>query len=182
MNEKSVLLHVCCAPCSLYCIKVLQELGQDVHLFWYNPNIHPYTEYVKRFDEVKKLAETSMLPLLAHDEYALEEFLRKAAFHEDERCISCYLMRLDETARMAAQLEIPAFTTSLLYSKFQKHELIRATGEEAARKYGVKFLYHDFREGWRYGVDTSKEMGMYRQQYCGCIYSEKDRYLPRKQK
>ncbi len=180
MNEQSVLLHVCCAPCSLYCIHVLQEMMADIHLFWYNPNIHPYIEYTKRYDEVKKHAERVLLPLIAHDDYALEEFLRTVVYHEDERCEACYVMRLEETARTAKQLHIASFTTTLLYSRYQKHERIRSVGEDAARRHGVRFLYHDFREGWRYGVDTSKEMGMYRQQYCGCIYSEKDRYLPKR--
>jgi len=177
MTDKDILLHICCAPCSLYCIKTLREEGMSIHGFWYNPNIHPYTEYMKRYEEVIRYMSSESLPLVSHDDYALEDFLRKCAYHETERCSACYEIRMEEAARYALEAGFSMFTTSLLYSKFQNHDLIRKTGEQAAEKFGIQFYYRDFREGWRYGVDTSKSMDMYRQQYCGCIYSEKDRYI-----
>jgi len=102
--------------------------------------------------------------------------LRGVAFREADRCLHCYDIRLRFTAMMAKRGAFAAFSTTLLYSKFQKHEIIKGIGESLAREFGVPFYYQDFREGWKEGVRISKEMGMYRQPYCGCIYSEKERY------
>lgn len=117
------------------------------------------------------------IPLILKDEYNLDEFLRKAAFRENDRCRMCYFDRLKYTAIIARKGNFDFFTTTLLYSKFQKHELIKEIGESLAKEYGVEFYYEDFREYWKEGIELSKEREMYRQQYCGCIYSERDRYL-----
>jgi predicted adenine nucleotide alpha hydrolase (AANH) superfamily ATPase len=119
----------------------------------------------------------SGIDFVCRDDYALEQFLAAVAAHPDLRCHYCYFSRLDETARKAAELGFDAFTTSLLYSRYQNHDHIIAAAERAAERNGITFHYEDFRPGWQEGIRLSKEMGLYRQQYCGCIYSEKERYL-----
>ena len=171
-----VLLHVCCAPCMLYPLKILQGEGKEVFAFWYNPNIHPYTEYQKRRDCVRSTAESLGVRLIERDEYPLEEFLQMIAFREGKRCFLCHQLRLTATAQVAKKGRFNLFTTTLLYSKFQPHMMIKELGEGLAKRYGPRFLYRDFREGWKEGIEESKKMGLYRQQYCGCIYSEYERY------
>ena len=172
-----LLVHICCVPCFAAPYFHLKEEGHEIHGFWYNHNIHPYTEYKKRLESLQEFADKEKFPLIVKDEYELEKFLRKAAFREQERCRSCYYERLKYAAIIAKKGNFDAFTTTLLYSKFQKHELIKEIGESLAKEYGIKFYYRDFREYWKEGIKISKEKEMYRQQYCGCIYSESDRYL-----
>jgi epoxyqueuosine reductase len=119
------------------------------------------------------------MPLLVRDDYDLEEFLANVAAAPGERCGYCYTSRLRVSAQVAAEQGFQAFTSSLLYSRYQRHDDIRTAGEQAGLEHGVPFLYQDFRPGWQEGIRTSKELGLYRQQYCGCVYSERDRYLPR---
>lgn len=147
--------------------------------FFYNPNIHPYQEYEKRLSAVKNHARATGLPLVIHGGYELERFLGRTLGAGAGRCEQCYRMRLDVAAAEAARLGIGVFTTSLLYSRRQKHDLIRGVAKEMAREHGVDFYYEDFRSGWREGIEKSKESGLYRQQYCGCIFSERERYQPR---
>ena len=173
-----VLLHVCCANCAIYPVKILRERNYRVTGLFYNPNIHPYQEYRRRLDAVREYASRVELAMVIREEYLMEEFLAQVATAPRNRCDFCYRSRLEETARTAAEKGFEAFSTSLLYSRYQQHDQIREFGEELARHHGVSFLYRDFRQGWREGIDTSKAMGLYRQQYCGCIYSEKDRYCP----
>jgi len=171
------LLHICCGPCSIYPVDYLREKGMDIHGYFYNPNIHPYTEYVKRMETLQKYAANIEMPLNCDDDYRLEEFLRKVVHRETTRCLGCYTLRLEEAARAAQKGGFDSFTTTLLVSPYQKHELIREIGLEYGQKYGVPFYYADFRPGYRQATVRSRELGMYRQQYCGCIYSEKDRYF-----
>jgi len=171
-----LLLHVCCAPCSTYTVTKLREQDIDVTGYFYNPNIHPYREFKKRLDTLKEFAETIELPLLTEDDYGLTEYLRKVVFHEKQRCSICYAMRLEKTAELAAETGADAFSSTLLYSRYQKHENIIATGKKMADKYGVAFYYEDFRQGWQEGIDRAIDMELYRQPYCGCIYSEQERY------
>jgi len=175
-----LLLHICCAPCSIFPVSVLRGQGIELTGFFYNPNIHPVTEYRKRLSALTEYAESIGLSLRIEDEYGLVPFLREVVFREENRCGYCYRMRLTRTAAFARRLGAEAFSTTLLYSVYQKHEEIRRIGEEAGRQEGVPFYYEDFRTGWREGVNRSRELGMYRQPYCGCIYSEMDRYLKRK--
>lgn len=172
------LLHICCAQCAVYPQQALRNAGHEVQGFFYNPNIHPYQEYQRRLDSVKMLPEKIGLKLLLDDSYDLEAFLRLVVFREDVRCRHCYFMRLEKTAQFAKRGKFDAFTTTLLVSPHQKHEVIRETGESLAEAYGLMFHYEDFRPGWPEGRALAKEYGFYRQQYCGCVYSEKDRYLP----
>ena len=172
-----LLVHICCAPCFIAPYFHLKEKGHEIHGFWYNHNIHPYTEYKKRLEALQEFAEKESFNLITKDEYELEKFLRKSAFREQERCRSCYYERLKYAAIIAKKGNFDFFTTTLLYSKFQKHDLIKEIGESLAKEYGIKFYYEDFREYWKEGIKLSQENQMYRQQYCGCIYSERDRYL-----
>ncbi|RLC50246.1 MAG: hypothetical protein DRI23_07485 [Candidatus Cloacimonadota bacterium] len=172
-----LLVHVCCAPCFAAPSQHLKEKGFDLHAFWFNPNIHPYQEYKKRLQTAQQFCEDENIPLILKDDYNLDDFLRKAAFRENDRCRMCYYDRLKYTAIIAKKGNFDFFTTTLLYSKFQKHDLIREIGESLAKEYGVEFYYEDFRRFWKEGIKLSKEREMYRQQYCGCIYSERDRYL-----
>ncbi len=171
-----LLLHTCCAPCSIYPVKVLKEMDMDIMGFFYRYNIHPFQECMKREETLKQYSESIELKVIYQTDYKIEKFLQSIVFREKERCRYCYYDRLKATALVAKKGKFEGFTTTLLYSKFQNHELIRQTGEALAKKYGLKFFYHDFREGWKLGIEESKRLKMYRQQYCGCIYSEKDRY------
>ena len=174
----NVLLHLCCANCAIYPVKVLREQNQQVVGFFFNHNIHPFQEYQRRLDTVRQYARMVQLEVRYNEEYLLEKFLAKVAENPTQRCDYCYSSRLEETARTAAEAGFDAFSTTLLYSRYQQHERIREFGENLAERYGLRFLYEDFRKGWRQGIDASKAMGLYRQQYCGCVYSEKDRYCP----
>lgn len=174
-----ILLHTCCGPCALFPLQQLRETGHEVTGFFYNHNIHPYQEYVRRRDAAVQMAEQESLPLIMRDDYDVEGFLANVAAAPDKRCSYCYASRLRATAQTAAQEGFEAFTASLLYSRYQKHDEIRALGEQLGAEYGVLFYYQDFRSGWQEGIRLSKERGLYRQQYCGCIYSEKERYMPR---
>lgn len=173
------LLHACCANCAIYPVKILREQGQDVTCYFFNPNIHPYLEFKRRLDTMKEYAEQTGLDVVYREEYLLETFLSKVAANPAGRCDYCYQSRLEETASYAAENGYDAFTSSLLYSRFQKHSAIREEGERLAQQFGIQFIYEDFRKGWNEGIAVSKSMGLYRQQYCGCIYSEYDRYAPR---
>jgi epoxyqueuosine reductase len=175
-----LLLHICCGPCAVYPVKELRAAGVDVTGFFYNHNIHPYTEYRLRRDAVKSFAEMVQLEVVYRDQYLLEEFLGNVAAEPQKRCAYCYRSRMEEAAKAAAESGFSHYSSTLLYSKYQNQELIRQFGEELGEQYGVAFHYDDFRRGWQEGIDLSKEMGLYRQKYCGCIYSEKDRYLKKK--
>ncbi len=171
-----ILLHLCCAPCTIYPLRVLREEGAQVQGYFYNPNIHPYQEFQHRLQTLDEYAAIVALPLTVHRSYDLEEFLRAVVYREKERCQFCYALRLQAAAHMARQLGCDAFSSTLLYSRYQQHDRIREIGTQIGQEVGIPFYYADFRQGWREGVDESKRLGLYRQQYCGCIYSEKDRY------
>ena len=172
----TVLLHTCCAPCSLSCIDPLRSEGIEPVAFWYNPNIHPFTEYRARRNCLREYAGTIDLPLIERDDYGLRPFVREVAEDIPGRCVKCYEMRFFEAARQAKEGGFDSFTSSLFISPYQNHELLKAVGEAMARKYGVEFLYRDFRPGFRAGQAKAREMGLYLQKYCGCIFSEEDRY------
>jgi len=174
-----ILLHTCCGPCTIYPLQTLRDEGLEVMGFFYRHNIHPYRECLRRQETLEAFAAREKLKLIVPPDYDMEGFLRNVAFREAERCRFCYHDRLSHTARLAREGRFEAFTTTLLYSKYQKHDLIRETGEAVARATGVPFYYRDFRAGWDVGVAVSRARGMYRQPYCGCIYSEKERYYRR---
>ncbi len=171
-----ILLHVCCGPCALYPLKILREQGHLVEGFFYNPNIHPYREFKRRITALREVAEQEGFTVKIDTGYGLKEYLRRVVFHEDNRCAICYDMRLEQAAARAAAGGFDAFTSTLLYSRYQNHKLIRQRGEQLGSAAGTGFYYEDFRTGWQEGIDRSLDMGIYRQPYCGCIYSEQERY------
>jgi predicted adenine nucleotide alpha hydrolase (AANH) superfamily ATPase len=171
-----LLLHICCAPCTIYPLDMLRKEEGQVKGVFFNPNIHPYLEYKKRLDTVREYTAREGLEVNLAEGYPIEDFLQKTAALGKDRCSYCYEVRLRRTAAEARKGFCDAFTTTLLYSRHQKHDLIRETGEAIAREMKVPFYYKDFRVGWEEGVRQSKEMGMYRQKYCGCVFSEKERF------
>ena len=173
---EQLLLHTCCAPCSVYCVDSLRAEGIEPVSFWYNPNIHPYQEYKVRRDTLVEYAASIGLPLVVHEDYGLREFVRAVAEDIGHRCRYCYTRRLEETVRYAAENGFSHFSTTLLVSPYQDHDGIRRTSEELAERYGVEFLYRDFRPDFRQGQAKARELGLYMQKYCGCVFSEEDRY------
>lgn len=171
-----ILLHMCCAPCSIYPVEKLKEKSWDILGFFYRHNIHPYTECIKRQQTLIDYTNQIDIRVIVQNDYQLEEFIRHIAFRELNRCEICYHERLKATAHVAKQEQFDYFSTTLLYSKFQNHDMIQSMGNAIGKSVGVRFFYEDFRKGWKYGVEQSKKRGMYRQQYCGCIFSEKERY------
>jgi len=144
--------------------------------FFYRHNIHPYTECLKRQETVQSYARDVDLRVIYQEGYDLEGFIQNVVYREEDRCNYCYHDRLRTTALLAKRGKFDYFSTTLLYSKFQKHDRVKSIGESVGRATGVPFFYEDFRTGWKDGVKTSRDMEMYRQPYCGCIYSEKERY------
>lgn len=177
MVYNKVLLHVCCANCVLYPWGQFEGEGMALTGYFFNPNIHPYQEHRRRLMALEGLSEGQGWEILYEEGYDLEGFMRQVVFREKERCRHCYRMRLDATARLARRGDFGGFSTTLLYSRYQAHDLIREVGEDVAQKHEISFIYRDFRTGWEEGVRKSRELGLYRQKYCGCIFSEKERYF-----
>ena len=184
-----VLLHICCGPCATFPVEELRGAGHEVIGFWYNPNVHPYQEYQRRLEAARSYAEQVGLELIVHDEYGLKEFVRAVAYREAQRCPVCYEMRLRRTAAVAKSGSFSAFTSTLLVSPHQQHETIREIGEQVAAEVGgeavevgVPLHYEDFRPGYRREYELSMKYGLYRQTYCGCIYSEYERFGPKRKK
>ena len=173
----NTLLHICCAPCANQCIEVLRTDGFQVTGYWYNPNIHPFTEYRARRNCLRDYAATIDLPLVEQDAYALRPFIREVAEDIGNRCVKCYEMRLFEAARTAKEKGFDSFTSSLFISPYQNHELMRDVAERAASEHGVEFLYRDFRPYFKAGQEKARELEFYMQKYCGCVFSEQERYL-----
>lgn len=174
--SKRLLLHNCCAPCTIHPLAVLRDEGWEVEGWFYNPNIHPYREWQHRRDTLAEYAKLVDLPVTWVEGYDLNEFLREALAAGPERCLSCYRRRLSAAAKAAREGGYDAFSTTLLVSPYQKHDEVRRLGEELARQEGVSFVYRDFRPGFRAAQAKAKELGLYRQPYCGCIFSERERY------
>lgn len=174
-----LLLHICCGPCAVFCLDAFRAEGAAVQGLFYNPNIHPLTEYARRLETLHSYAAAQDLPLRVEPGWPVEDFWLQALVEGSgpERCRHCYRLRLEKAARLCRELNLSRFSTTLLYSKYQRHEWVREEGERAAELYSVEFLYRDLRVGWSEGVRRSKELGMYRQRYCGCLLSERERYL-----
>ena len=171
-----ILLHCCCAPCSLSCLEPLKNEGVDITAFWFNPNIHPFKEYEARRDCLVEFMENEKIPLVVKEDYGLREFVKNVADDIDGRCVYCYSVRLEETAKYAKENGFDGFTSTLFSSLYQNHELMVKKANELAEKYGIEFYYRDFRPNFREGNQKAREMGLYLQKYCGCIFSEEDRY------
>ena len=150
------LLHVCCAPCANQCIDLLRGEGQELTAFWYNPNIHPFTEYRARRNCLRDYAGTIALPLVERDDYGLRPFVRAVAEDIEGRCVKCYEMRLFAAAEYAAQNGYDSFSSSLFISPYQNHELLKEVGERAADEFHVRFQYRDFRPLFRAGISRHR--------------------------
>lgn len=175
-----LLLHTCCAPCSVYCIDKLREENIEPTLYWYNPNIHPYMEYKARRDCLEEYSKMINVKAIFEDEYGLDEFCKEAVKDLKARCTNyCYPVRLRKTFEYAKANGYDTVSTTLLYSIYQNHEFIKSYAEKLSQEYGIDFLYRDFREGFWEGKKKAKELSLYLQKYCGCIFSEKDRYFDR---
>lgn len=184
VNVPRLLLHSCCAPCSTWCLKVLSEFFL-VTVFYYNPNIFPEEEYRMRVEEQERFL--SLFPTKhpvsfiegAYDTQRFYEMARGMEQMEEggERCFCCYELRLRETARMARERGFDYFTTTLSISPLKNAQKLNEIGEKLAEEYGVRYLYSDFKkkEGYKKSTEISKEYEMYRQYYCGCVYSKRDR-------
>lgn len=172
----NILLHICCAPCSIYPIEALRKEGHKVGGYFYNPNIHPYSEYLKRKAEVEKYAKETGLNVTYAD-YDLAEYLENIceAGAKDDRCPVCWWVRLKEAAKFAKENGFDAFTTTLLGSPYQDHDILKNICEEIAKNAEIAFHYADFRKGFNAARETAKAKGMYMQNYCGCLFSEKER-------
>ena len=176
-NKMKLLLHTCCAPCSVYCIEKLRSEGIEPTVYWYNPNIHPYMEYKARRDCLKEYTKSINVEAIFHEDYGLDEFCKNVVCDLKNRCINyCYKVRLEETVKYAKENGYDAFSTTLLVSIYQNHDAIKQIAEELAKKYNIEFVYRDFREGFREGQAKARELGLYMQKYCGCIFSEEIRY------
>ena len=197
----NLLLHTCCAPCSVYCIKSLRAEKIEPTLFWYNPNIHPYSEYKARRDCLKEYAKTKEVKLVLEDNYGLDEFVcgvladaknNEANANEADgtnndlqrvllnRCQNyCYPKRLRKVFEYARDHGYDTVSTTLLYSIYQQHDIIKDLMEHLSREFGIGFLYRDFREGWQEGQNEAREVGLYMQKYCGCVFSEEESMLGR---
>ncbi|HQD40680.1 MAG TPA: epoxyqueuosine reductase QueH [Bacillota bacterium] len=177
-----LLLHICCGPCATYPVNQLRTAGVEAIGYFYNPNIHPYREFKQRLAALQEYADAAQLNVIYNRSYDFEEFLRLVVFHEQDRCQYCYKFRLEQAARAAAELGCTHLTSTLLVSPYQKHDLIHRIGDAVAAKYGLEFYYEDWRGGFREGQQIAQNMGLYRQPYCGCIYSEAERYCRQKRK
>ena len=174
-----ILLHTCCGPCSIFPTMRLADEGHEFSLYYFNPNIHPYKEFKRRLNTLREYALLKKYTLIVDKNYLLEECVRGMLDEPTVRCAYCYRVRLEKTAIYAKENDFEAFSTSLLVSPYQKHDLIKLIAEEIAAKVGIPFYYEDYRNGYQEGVEVSKELEMYRQPYCGCVFSERDRYEKR---
>lgn len=175
----AVLLHTCCGPCLSGAWPALKRSGaDDILLFWENPNIHPHTEYHSRFESFKTMAGILHAEIRWGDiSYGLERYL--TALHGDfgpSRCSACFRMRLAATAARARQDGIESYSSTLLISPYQNHELLVAIGHEVGREHGVTFIDTDLRPAFTGTFSGARENGLYRQKYCGCIFSEHERF------
>ena len=183
-RDNGVLLHCCCGPCALYPLEALGREGFEIAGYFDNPNIHPYREFLARMEAYRTMAQRSNLLSVIEKNYGLAHFMGELNGRGEEvyqpeseaRCAVCYRMRMQKTAAACLETGLTMFSTTLLVSPYQRHDLIREIGETVASAHGLTFLYRDFRPGFRRGQAAAREMGLYLQGYCGCVFSEYARY------
>lgn len=180
-KRPKLLLQACCGPCSSYCLEYLSSYF-DITILYYNPNIYPATEYNRRLNELKeflnkipngdniKLKECRYEP----DEYYSAVKGLEQLGERSKRCYECYKLRMEETAKIAKQQNYDYFTTTLSISPYKDSKWINEIGESLDKKYNIKYLYADFKKknGYKRSIELSKMYNMYRQDYCGCVYSK----------
>ncbi len=174
----NILFHVCCGPCLIapYTQLENEQVTNNITAYWYNNNIHPYKEYQSRLKSLTEWTNHVGIPLIVEESYNPRQFMRRINCRENERCYLCYYFRLLKTVQKAKKDNYSSFSTTLLYSIYKKHDLIKQIGEQLAQQFGIDFYYRDFRNLWSKGKEMSIKAEMYRQKYCGCLYSEEDRY------
>lgn len=169
-----ILLHTCCAPCAIIPCEDLQG-DHALTLYWYNPNIHPASEYLLRREALAVFLSHYQLPVMDEKKYDLAEYLKKIALADGQRCAVCYEIRLGHCARRAKEEGFDAFATTVTYSPYQDHELVKSVGLGLSQKFQMEFYYKDWRPRYHEGREKCHALGLYRQKYCGCIYSEMER-------
>jgi hypothetical protein len=167
---------MCCSNCSIFPLQTFLLKDIEIKGLWFNPNIHPFTEYSKRLESLMRLQKIWGLDIEYIDDYPLDDFLSAVVRRKANRCSVCYSVRLKKTAAAARKMGLDGFTTSLLASPYQKFDMIITIGKEVGKQEGVPFFFEDLRQGWKRSRNLSIELGLYRQKYCGCIYSEMERY------
>lgn len=180
----SVLIHTCCAPCATYTVEHWRKLRLEISGYWFNPNIHPLAEHELRLTTLEGYARKIELPLIVTPGYPCDDYFKAVAGHEaqGERCQRCYLLRLGNAARSAKEQGFDAFSTTLLISPYQQHDVLKQIGEEVQERVGIRFLYEDLRPGYLQSRTMARELDLYRQKYCGCRYSEAEREEERRRK
>jgi predicted adenine nucleotide alpha hydrolase (AANH) superfamily ATPase len=185
IETKKLLLHACCGPCLIYPLNAFNgEKDLSVTVYYYNPNIHPSLEYLRRLDAISSYCASNETNLVI-GEYKPQQYFEMVnpdRIDLGDRCIECYRLRLCKAAEYAAGQGYDLFSTTLTVSPYQNHDAIMMVGRHAQEKYGVEFVYRDFRNGFREAQETAKSREMYRQPYCGCIYSETERYAKKLEK
>lgn len=174
--DMSVLIHCCCAHCTAYTVDYWRRQGYELSAFWYNPNIHPYMEHQQRLKSIQTLATKLNFELIIEDGYDLIKYLKLVVMNEKVRCLYCFQLRLQKTAEFAIKNGYSNFSSSLLISPYQKHELLQEVSNNIAKNMGIKYLYADLRKHFSDSHRMTKPLELYRQQYCGCIYSEWERF------
>jgi epoxyqueuosine reductase len=179
-----ILIHTCCAPCLIHPYQVLKKKNHEITAFFYNPNIHPYTEYKKREDSLKEYTQRNNILAFFYEDYDIENFFRATEEHEgeSERCPACWRLRLKKTAQVAREKNFDGFTTTLLSSPYQDQNLLKQIGNDIQEEEGIKFYFEDFKSGFEEAHNKAKKLGVYLQRYCGCLYSERAKYLKKYRK
>jgi epoxyqueuosine reductase len=172
-----MLVHVCCGQCAAAILEPLRQCGPFT-MYFFNPNVHPLLEFRRRAKSLQVLADHERLELVVDDRYDPKAWLRAVTWDRPDRCLACYRLRLAATAALAAEKGIPAITTTLLASMHQDHEAVRAIGREEAARRGVAFHDADWRPLAARGHEEARRRNLYRQQYCGCLFSEEERFAP----
>jgi len=178
VSANKLLLHACCAHCAAYTVAYWRRLGHEVTALWYNPNIHPFTEHEKRRAALVTLATHLALPLREEPVYEMPTFFTAVPVAGEARCAACFRLRLTRTAQRAREMGHSAFSTTLLISPHQRHDLLGPIGREVAGENGLTFLEADLRKCYAESRRLTKPLNLYRQSYCGCLYSEWERYRP----
>lgn len=175
INE-DLLLHICCACCLCAPLEEFAKEGFEVTGYFYNPNIHPLLEFRRRMKALRVYQESNPIRIIYHEEYGLRDYLKNVDYEGTDRCKDCYTLRVRETARYAKENGFSSFSSTLLFSKHQDHEQVRTICEEASNRHGIKFTYRDYRHLTQKSHEIAKRKMLYQQSYCGCIFSEYERY------
>lgn len=171
-----LLLHICCACCLCAPLNELRKEGFRVTGLFYNPNIHPFLEFRRRLKALRVFQESDPIPVIYHEDYGIRQYLKNVNYEGDDRCADCYAMRLKFTATYAKENRFNAFTSTMLFSVYQNHEQLKKLSENVSKEYGIDFVYRDYRHLSECSHDIARKKMIYRQGYCGCIFSEYERY------